>query len=82
MRYYGRNRCGQDLGGSQADPQGAERRPRKRGFSGPNADPAITEPIEAQCKSSAVKYVWVKSMSDLGRACGIEVGAAAAARVQ
>ena len=54
----------------------------KEVFLAQNADPAITEPIEAQCKSSAVKYVWVKSMSDLGRACGIEVGAAAAARVQ
>ena len=26
-------------------------------------------------------YAWVKSMTDLGRACGIEVGAAAAAVV-
>ena len=44
-----------------------------------NADPAITEPLEALCRQHNVKYTWVKSMLDLGRACGIEVGAAAAA---
>ena len=43
-----------------------------------NADPAITEPIEAYCKDNQVTYAWVKSMTDLGRACGIEVGAATA----
>lgn len=44
-----------------------------------NADPAITEPIEALCQLNRVEYAWVKSMTDLGHACGIEVGAAAAA---
>ena len=46
-----------------------------------NADPAITEPIEALCQHNRVEYAWVRSMTDLGRACGIEVGAAAAAVV-
>lgn len=46
-----------------------------------NADPAITEPLEALCKQNSVEYAWVKSMTDLGCACGIEVGAAAAAAV-
>ena len=46
-----------------------------------NADPAITEPILAQCKLNCVPYTWVTTMADLGRACGIEVGAAAAAAV-
>lgn len=46
-----------------------------------NADPAITEPLEALCQRNKVEYAWVKSMTDLGRACGIEVGAAAAAIV-
>ena len=54
----------------------------KQVFLAKNADPAITKPIEAVCKSNAIEYVWVKSMTDLGRACGIEVGAAAAAVVQ
>ena len=46
-----------------------------------NADPAITEPLAALCEENNVKLAWVKSMTDLGRACGIEVGAAAAAAV-
>ena len=46
-----------------------------------NADPAITEQLYELCRSSAVAVSWVASMADLGRACGIEVGAAAAAVV-
>ena len=46
-----------------------------------NADPAITEPIEAMCLQYHVEYAWVPTMLDLGKACGIEVGAAAAAAV-
>ena len=44
-----------------------------------NADPAITEPLEDLCQENQVTYAWAKSMQDLGSACGIEVGAAAAA---
>lgn len=44
-----------------------------------NADPAVTEPIEAACRESQVQIHWVRTMADLGRACGIDVGAAAAA---
>ena len=46
-----------------------------------NADPAITEPIAALCQHNGVDVAWVRSMTDLGHACGIEVGAAAAAAV-
>ena len=46
-----------------------------------NADPAITEPIEALCRQSNVRCEYVRSMQELGRVCGIEVGAAAAAEV-
>ena len=46
-----------------------------------NADPAITEPLEALCEKYRVSYVWVSSKTELGHACGIEVGAAAAAAV-
>ena len=47
-----------------------------------NADPAITGPIAARCQQSGIEYSWVKSMQDLGRACGIEVSAATAAVVK
>ena len=46
-----------------------------------DADPAVTEPIAAACSSSAVPVVWVKTMAQLGKACGIDVGASAAATV-
>lgn len=44
-----------------------------------NADPAITEPLEALCLQYHIDYAWVPNKLDLGKACGIEVGAAAAA---
>ena len=50
-------------------------------FLAENADPALTEPIAALCQSYHVNGVWVSTMSDLGQACGIDVGAAAAATI-
>ena len=50
-------------------------------FLAENADPAITEPIARLCEENSIPITWVPSMADLGRACGIEVGAAAAATV-
>ena len=50
-------------------------------FLAENADPAVTEPIAAQCQAKNIQITWVRSMAELGRACGIEVGAAAAAVV-
>ena len=48
-------------------------------FLAENADPALTEPIEALCLQHHVQCAWVPTMSELGHACGIDVGAAAAA---
>lgn len=53
----------------------------KRVYLAGNADPAITEPIEMMCQQYHIDCAWVPSMLDLGKACGIEVGAAAAAAV-
>ena len=50
-------------------------------FLARNADPAVTEPIAALCQQNSVDFAWVRSMTDLGKLCGIEVGAAAAAAV-
>ena len=52
-----------------------------RVFLACDADPAITEPIMTACELHNVAFAWVRSMTDLGNACGIEVGAAAAAVV-
>lgn len=50
-------------------------------FLAANADPAITGALEELCSQRGIPYSWVRSMSELGRACRIEVGAAAAAVV-
>ncbi len=54
----------------------------QRVYLASNADPAITEPIELLCRQSQVDCTWVATMQDLGKACGIEVGAAAAAAIR
>ena len=46
-----------------------------------DADPAITVPLEAMCGQMDVPCHWVRSMLELGRACGIDVGAVTAAVV-
>lgn len=51
-------------------------------FLADNADPSITEPIAELCRRQEAQVLWVRTMEDLGRACGIEVGAAAAAAVE
>ena len=48
-------------------------------FLAMNADPAVTDPLELLCTDNHIPITWVSRMEDLGRACGIEVGAAAAA---
>ena len=51
-------------------------------FLAADADPGVTEPIEALCNAQQVCVTWVKTMAELGRTCGIDVGAAAAATVK
>ena len=46
-----------------------------------NADPAVTEPLALACSENCIPIAWIRSMSELGRACGIDVGAATAAVV-
>ena len=46
-----------------------------------NADPAVTEPLALVCNENCIPVAWIRSMSELGRACGIDVGAATAAVV-
>lgn len=46
------------------------------------ADPAVTEPIEALCLEKGVALHKTRSMKELGVACGIAVGAAVAALIR
>ena len=43
-----------------------------------DADPRLTEPLAAECADLSVELVEVPTMAELGTACGIAVGAAAA----
>lgn len=47
-----------------------------------NADFVLTEGLEAMCLQNHIPHAWVPNMVELGHACGIEVGAAAAAVVE
>ncbi len=47
-------------------------------FLAEDADPAVTEPLAALAEAGSVQIVRVRTMRELGAACGIAVGAAAA----
>lgn len=49
-----------------------------RVFVAENADPQLTQPVADACADGSVELVWVPTMAELGKACGISVGAAAA----
>ena len=50
-----------------------------RVFVAEDADPRVIEPIIKLCKENGIAAERVDSMKKLGKACGIEVGAATAA---
>lgn len=51
-------------------------------FVAQDADPKLIQPIVNQCRVRGVPLVMVASMRELGKACGIQVGAAAATMVR
>lgn len=51
----------------------------RRVYLASDADPAITEPIRAQCAAAGIPVESGQTMAQLGRACGIAVGASVAA---
>ena len=51
----------------------------KKVFVAQDADPKFIDPICESCRSAAVPVESVPTMAELGKACGIEVGAAVAA---
>lgn len=51
----------------------------RRVFLALDADPAVTGPLADLAQQTGTEIDWVDKMTDLGRACGIDVGAAAAA---
>ena len=53
----------------------------KRLYLAQDADPQLTRPLAEQARNQGVETVWLGSMRELGRDCGIAVGAAVAATV-
>lgn len=51
-------------------------------FIARDADPKLIDPIVVQCREKGIPLVSVVSMRELGKACGIQVGAAAATMVR
>jgi large subunit ribosomal protein L7A len=49
----------------------------RRAFFAEDAEDRLIKPLQALCDDQAVPYERIPSMQELGRACGIEVGAAA-----
>lgn len=47
-----------------------------------DADPALTEPLQDLAAKQNIQTIWAGTMSALGKACGIDVGAASAAIVR
>ena len=47
-----------------------------------DADPQLTEPLERLCAMQGVELEKVPTMKELGRSCGIAVGAAVAASLK
>ena len=50
-----------------------------RVFLAKDADPILTESVEAMSLEHQVEVEWIATMKELGKACGIAVGAAVAA---
>ncbi len=46
-----------------------------------DADPALTEPIAAECAAAGIPVETGQTMAQLGRSCGIAVGATVAAEL-
>lgn len=51
-------------------------------FIAEDAEKHLVQYLEQTAKEKDIEIVYACSMKDLGRACGIEVGAAAAATIQ
>lgn len=53
----------------------------KRLYLAQDADPQLTQPLAEQAGAQGIEVCWHPSMKELGRACGISVGAACGAVV-
>jgi large subunit ribosomal protein L7A len=51
-------------------------------FVAKDAEERVTRPVVALAQERGIPVEWIESMKELGKACGIEVGAATAAIIE
>ena len=66
----------------QADAEGGPSRHCPPGLYCQDAEAHVVNPLITLCQEQHIPYEYADSISALGRACGIQVGAAAAAIIQ
>jgi large subunit ribosomal protein L7A len=65
--------------GTNQTTKALEQATAKEVYVAKDAERRLVSNIEGLCKQKNTPLVWVESMRELGKACGIAVGAAAAA---
>lgn len=50
----------------------------KKAFLAQDAAPQVTDGVVRSCEQNGIPVEWIATMNELGRACGIDVGAAVA----
>lgn len=65
--------------GTNQTTKALEQSAAKEVFVAKDADKKVVDRVLHLCEAKDTPVIWVDSMKQLGRACGIEVGAAAAA---
>ena len=68
--------------GTKQTLKAVERRVARVVFLAEDADETILRDLRKACQEHSVEIIEVESMAELGRACGIEVGAASAAVIE
>lgn len=53
-----------------------------RVFVARDAENRVLSPLLSRCEEQGIPVIWVDTMREIGRACGVDVGAAAAAPME
>jgi len=71
----------QKVVGSKQTFRAIEKGEAEKVFVAKDADAKVVDPIVQQCQQKGIELYYASSMSELGRSCGIKIGAASAAIV-
>jgi large subunit ribosomal protein L7A len=81
MSYDKVKQAGKLIGGAKQALKAVEAGSVREVFIAKDADPRVTSKMVSQCRKLSVPVTYVESMKQLGKACGIDVGAAVVAAV-